>query len=121
MGSADSEQLSKDYLLNCHKLAVNINNVNERDQDFLGFMHADKAGEKTFYFMDVGFGHDIVADYGKKERIALEAVQATVESSLKLREVLKKAGAILVGSAAEAEVDLGLDKVTRETFVSLFA
>lgn len=71
--------------------------------------------------MDVGFGHDIVADYGKKERIALEAVQATVESSLKLREVLKKTGAILVDSAAEAEVDLGLDKVTRETFVNLFA
>ncbi|WP_029544511.1 hypothetical protein [Selenomonas sp. AB3002] len=121
MGPADSEQLSKDYLLNCHKLAVNINIVNERDQDFLGFMHTDKTGEKTFYFMEVGFGHSIVASYGKKERIALEAVQATVESSLKLREVLKRAGAILVESANEAEVDLGLDKVTREKFVNLLA
>lgn len=121
LGEADTNQLSKDYLLNCHTMAISINNKIEREEDFLGFVHADEQGVKTFYFMTTGFGSGIVARYGKEEHIALEAVRATVGSCLKLRAVLAQAGGILVDSVAEADVDLSLDKVTKDTFVNLFA
>lgn len=121
LGEADTNQLSKDYLLNCHTMAISINNEIEREEDFLGFVHADAQGVKTFYFMTTGFGSGIVARYGKEEHIALEAVRATVGSCLKLRAVLAQAGGILVDSVAEADVDLSLDKITKDTFVNLFA
>lgn len=108
-------------MLNCHTMAISINQKIEREEDFLGFIHADAQGEKTFYFMTTGFGSGIVARYGKEEHIALEAVRATVGSCLKLRAVLAQAGGILVDSVAEADVDLSLDKVTKDTFVNLFA
>ena len=120
LGEADTNQLSKDYLLNCHTIAISINNKIEREEDFLGFVYADAQGEKTFYFMTTSFGSEIVADYGKKEFVALEAVRNTLESCLKLRDVLAKAGGILVDSVEEADVDLSLDKVTKDTFVNLF-
>jgi hypothetical protein len=71
--------------------------------------------------MTTSFGCEIVARYGKEEHIALEAVRAAVESCLKLRAVLVKAGGILVDSVEDADVDLSLDKVTRDMFVNLFA
>ena len=120
LGKADTDQLSKDYLLNCHTLAIAINNTIEREEDFLGFVRADEGGKKIFYFMTTGFGSRIVAKYGKEEHIALEAVRTMVESCLKLRYVLVKAGGLLVDSVEESDVDLSLDKVTRETFVNLF-
>ncbi len=120
LGAADTNQLSKDYLLNCHTMAISIKQKIERNEDFLGFVHADAQGEKTFYFLTTGFGSGIVARYGKEEHIALEAVWAAVKSCLKLREVLMKAGGILVNNVDEAEVDLSLDKVTKDTFVNLF-
>lgn len=120
LGKADTDQLSKDYLLNCHTLAIAINNTIEREEDFLGFVRADEGGKKIFYFMTTGFGSRIVAKYGKEEHIALEAVRTMVESCLKLRYVLVKAGGLLVDSVEESDLDLSLDKVTRETFVNLF-
>ena len=120
LGKADTDQLSKDYLLNCHTMAIAINNAIEREEDFLGFVRADEEGEKIFYFMTTGFGTRIVARYGKEEHIALEAVRTMVESCLKLRDVLVRAGGLLVDSVEVADVDLSLDKVTRETFVNLF-
>lgn len=121
LGAAEANQLSEDYLLNCHTMAISIHHKIEREEDFLGFVHANEQGEKTFYFMTTSFGCDIVAKYGKEEHIALEAVRAAVESCLKLRAVLVKAGGILVDSVEDADVDLSLDKVTRDMFVNLFA
>ena len=120
LGKADTDQLSQDYLLNCHTMAIAINNTIEREEDFLGFVRADEEGEKIFYFMATGFGTRIVARYGKEEHIALESVQTMVESCLKLSEVFVKAGVLLVDRVEESDVDLSLDKVTRESFVNLF-
>lgn len=119
MGAADPEQLSMNYLLNCHKMTVNISGVIEHGEDFLGFLHADEEGEKTFYFLSAGFGRRIVAGRSVEGDWAAEAVAGMAKSCLKLREMLERAGGMLVEKAEEAEVDLSLEKVTRETFVNL--
>ncbi len=119
MGEADPKQLSKRYLLNCHKMAVNISCEIEHGEDSLGFLRADEEGEKTFYFLAAGFGSRIVAGRSEAGDWAAEAVAGTAQNCLKLREMIERAGGVLVEKAEEADVDLSLEKVTRETFVNL--
>ena len=70
--------------------------------------------------MTAGFGNSIVACDDDKGRQAVKAMETQVASVLKLRDVLSMAGARVVNELSEmVDVDLSLDKVTRETFINL--
>lgn len=120
VGDVEPEAVNHDYLINCHKLVLNINNSIDRGEALLGFLAADEHGNKDFYFMTAGFGNSIVACDDDKGRQAVKAMETQVASVLKLRDVLSMAGARVVNELSEmVDVDLSLDKVTRETFINL--
>ena len=120
VGDVEPEAVNHDYLINCHKLVLNINNSIDRGEALLGFLAADEHGNKAFYFMTAGFGNSIVACDDDKGRQAVKAMGTQVASVLKLRDVLSMAGARVVNELSEpVDVDLSLDKVTRETFINL--
>ena len=100
--------------------ALYINNSINRGEDFLGFLAANENGTKTFYFMNAGFGDSIVACDDEKGKNAIKAMTTQVTTVLKLKDVLNMAGATVVNELSEeVDVDLSLDKVTKDTFINL--
>ena len=122
LGNADPEQLSKDYLLSCQNLFVNVPNAIAKPQQFLGFLEADEDGNKTFWFANAQLGQDIVCSYDDKSKLALKAAHASFASSLRLKDILRQAGAVFEKEEDEEwDIDLSLDKVSKDTFISLFS
>ena len=120
VGNVGPEYINHDYLINCHKMVLNINNSIDRGEDFLGFLAADEIGTKTFYFMNASFGVSIVACDDEKGKNAIKAMTTQVTTVLKLRDVLNMAGATVVNELSDAvDVDLSLDKVSKDTFINL--
>lgn len=122
LGNADPKQLSKDYLLSCQNLFVNVPNTIAKPQQFLGFLEADEDGNKTFWFANAQLGQDIVCSYDNKSKLALKAAHASFASSLRLKDILRQAGAVFEKEEDEEwDIDLSLDKVSKDTFISLFS
>lgn len=120
LGNADPKQLSKDYLLSCQNIFVNVSNTIAKPQQFLGFLEADEDGNKTFCFANAQLGQNIVCWYDDKSKLALKAAHASFASSLRLKDILRQAGAVFEKEEDEEwDIDLSLDKVSKDTFISL--
>lgn len=120
VGSGDPDQLSHDYLVNCHKAALNVQLAIDTAADSIGFLEADTEGEKTFWFAKSVLGNSIVSRYNQNRAAATEAMRTTFHSCLKLRDVLSRAGAVFEkGEDEEWDVDLSMDKVAKDTFLAL--
>lgn len=122
LGPADSGQIDKDYLVNCHKAKLNVQESITGPSDFLGFLEADEEGNKKFWFAKSRFGNTIVSRYDKNKEAVISATKTSFHSCLKLHDVLERAGAVFEKGEDEAwDIDLSLDKVTKDTFLSLFS
>ena len=121
IGNADSDQFSRDYLLICHKAALNVQNTIEGVEEFLGFLESDIDGKKTFWFAKSRMGDSIVSRYNEHKEAAVEATRTSFRSCLKLRDILERAGAVFEkGEQDDWDIDLSLDKVTKDTFITMF-
>ena len=118
--SADSDRVAKDYLINAYTMFPCLNGVIDEPERVLGLLHTDEEGQKTFYFVDLGYGRGIVAHSTPISKLALEALRAGFTSRLTVREVLARAGAVLTSKGEDCDVDLSPEKLTKDSIISLF-
>ena len=102
-------------------MMVNIQNVIAGTSDFLGFVESASDGSKTFWFTQANIGNDIIAYYNHKHAVAASALKTSFHSCLKLRPMLEQAGARFEKPKGISwDMDLSLDKITKDTILSLF-
>ena len=89
---------------------------------FIGFLHSDEDGNKKFYFTGATTGKKIVAYRDEKALRMISALETLLTSCLKLKDILKDAGAIFEKADGE-DWDINLDPqvVTKDTILNLFA
>lgn len=117
------DRVNKQYIINCHTMAFCIPDTLEvgETNKFVGFLESDEEGNKKFCFTSGSLSRSIVAKFNESADHTVNAMKTTIKSCLKLRDVLKQAGAVLE-KAEDEEWDINLDpqEVDKDTLISLF-
>ncbi len=115
-----SDRVNQKYLINSHTMSFCIPNEIVGTEQFLGFLNSDAEGNKKFYFTSASLGSRIVSRYDENTDNMVKALRTSFESCLKLKNVLKSAGAVFE-KAEESEWDINLDPqtVTKDTIMNL--
>lgn len=77
--------------------------------------------EKVFVIMNVAWGNARSSCAGAKSLLYREACVNRWKNSVMLEEVLSACSAVMVASPSEADVDLSVDGLKRDTFTRLFS
>ena len=122
LGEVNQAEINRKYLIDSHEISFCLPSKIEGGEMFLGFLHGDEEGNKKFYFTAASTGSRIVARSDTNSERMTSALKTSLESCLKLKDILRDAGAIFE-KADEEEWDINLDPqiVTKDMFLNLFA
>lgn len=122
LGDVTDAQIDRKYLIDSHEISFCLSNEIESGEMFIGFLHSDEDGKKKFYFTGATTGKKIVAYRDEKALRMISALETSLTSCLKLKDILKDAGAIFEKADGE-DWDINLDPqvVTKDTILNLFA
>lgn len=107
----DGEDISKQYLMDPNNVIIDEYVVSPQKQTTLGIL-----GPNYFVVVNGGSGNARVSSKAN-------GLTALVENSLfqvSLKTILSDAGAEIVSDVTEADIDLSVNKVSKDTFVNLF-
>lgn len=113
------KQLPKNYMVNPANIVVDFPLEITEKQNVLGFITPER-GELTYYFMDAGFGNSITAVNSKHTVQAITYMEDYYKNAVSLNGLISAMGGILVENPQDADVDLSVEKLTKDTFLSLF-
>ena len=121
LGEVNQAEIDRNYLINAHEISFCLPSKIEGGEMFLGFLYGDEEGNKKFYFTSAATGKRIVARSDENSLRMTAALKTSLESCLKLKDILKSAGAIFE-KADDEDWDINLDPqtVTKDMFLSLF-
>ena len=122
LGDVTDGRIDRKYLIDSHEISFCLPSEIESGEMFIGFLHSDEDGNKKFYFTAANTGNRIVARSDEKALRMISALQTSFESCLKLKDILKEAGAIFEKADGE-DWDINLDPqvVTKDSILNLFA
>ena len=121
LGEVNQDEIDRKYLIDSHEISFCLPNKIEGGEMFLGFLNGDEEGNKKFYFTSASTGSRIVARSDKNSAHMTAALRTSLESCLKLKDILRNAGAIFEKTDDE-QWDINFDPkiVTKDTFLNLF-
>ena len=121
LGNVNEGKIDRKYLIGAHEISFCVPNKIESGEMFVGFLDSDEDGNKKFYFSTAATGNRIVARSDENSGRMTAALRTSFESCLKLKNILKDAGAIFEKESDE-DWDINLDPqvVTKDTFLDLF-
>lgn len=121
LGDVADGKIDRNYLIDSHEISFCLPSKIESGEMFIGFLNSDENGNKKFYFTAAETSRRIVARCDENALRTISALQTSLESCLKLKDILKDAGAIFE-KADDEEWDINLDPqvVTKDTFLNLF-
>ena len=122
LGDVKDGEINRKYLIDSHEVSFCLPSKIESGEMFLGFLRGYENGSKKFYFTSASTGSRIVARSDENSARMTSALKTSLESCLKLKDILRDAGAIFE-KADEEEWDINLDPqiVTKDMFLNLFA
>ena len=122
LGDVEDGKIDRKYLIDSHEISFCLPNKIEGGEMFLGFLSGDAEGNKKFYLTSASTGSRIVARSDENSARMTAALRTSLESCLKLKDILRAAGAIFE-KADDEQWDINFDPqiVTKDTFMNLFA
>ena len=121
LGNVNAAQIDRKYLIDSHELAFCVPNKIESGEMFIGFLDNDAEGNKKFYFTAAATGNRIIARSDENSARMTAALRTSFESCLKLKNILRDAGAIFEKESGDDwDINLAPQVVTKDTFLDLF-
>ena len=121
LGDVKDDNINRQYLIDSHEVAFCLPNKIDGGEMFIGFLYGDVEGNKKFYFTTAATNKRIIARRDENSLRMISALQTSLESCLKLKDILKDAGAIFE-KADNEDWDINLDPqvVTKDSILNLF-
>ena len=113
-----TSSFKKNYTVNPNDVVVTTNSVIDEKQKVLGLLVTSKT-ENRFYFAEINVGKSITSretDYTKHSR---QFLLDYYDNTIGLRDVLVKAGAEIVSEKADADIDLSLETLEKDSILGL--
>lgn len=117
IGSGD--KVSKDYMMNPSKLISEIK-CNSVQKDTILGMFVPKKDKQCFVLLNFGAGHTRVSGNSEVSNLATKALYQQWNKPLSLNKVLKILGAKRVEDREQADIDLSLDILEKDSLIRIF-
>ncbi len=113
------DKVSKKYMMNPEKVLVEIKCESVQKQTILGMLIPNED-QQCFVLLNFGAGHTRVSGHNAISDIATRALYQQWNKPLSFQKVAEELGAEFVASKEEANVDLSLDALEKDSFTKLF-
>lgn len=114
------ESLPKNYMVDHSKIVVSMDFEIKEKQTVFGFVRKNSNGSLVFHFTEGTQGNSITSSNNKYTENSIQYLVDYFETMITLNSVLEYAGAILVETAKEADIDLSLESLEKDTILNLF-
>lgn len=112
--------VNNDYMMNPNKLFVDIRCNSVQKQTILGML-IPKKDKQCFVLLNFGAGHARVSGNSDISTMATKALYEQWNKPLSFNKIIGVLGAEIVESKEEADFDLSLDNLEKDTFVKIFS
>jgi len=113
------DNISRDYMMNPNNLFSEIK-CNSIQKDTILGMLIPKKDKQCFVLLNFGAGHTRVSGSSEVSNLATKALYQQWNKPLSLNKVLKMLGAKMVKERQEADIDLSLDTLEKDTLIKVF-
>jgi hypothetical protein len=113
------DKVSRDYMMNPNNLLTEIKSNSVQKQTILGML-LPKKNRQCFVLLNFGAGHTRVSGNSEISNLAIKALYQQWNKPLSLNKILKKLGADLTDTVDDADINLSLDNLEKDTFIRLF-
>lgn len=113
------DDITKNYMMNPDNLLAEIKTKSVQEQTILGMLLPD--GERqSFVLLNFAVGHAKVSGHSKMSDIATKALYEQWNNPLNFKEIIKELGAQIVDKKENANIDLSLNNLEKDTFIKMF-
>jgi len=113
------DKISQDYMMNPNNLFAEVKCNSIQKQTILG-MFTPKGNEQCFVLLNFGAGHTRVSGNNKISELALKALIQQWSKPFSFNKLIIALGAQIVENGEDADFDLSLDKLEKDSFVKIF-
>lgn len=113
------DKISKEYMMNPNNLFAEIKCNSVQKQTILGII-TPKKDEQCFVLLNFGAGQVRVAGNNKWSVLATKALLQQWSKPLSFNKLMVVLGAQIVENREDADYDLSLDKLERDSFTKIF-
>lgn len=113
------DKISRDYMMNPNKLMAEMKCKSVQKQTVLGLFLPEKK-KQSFVVLNFGSGH-LRISRGQHSEMAIQALFLQWTNPFTLNKMIKHLGGELVSSPEEADFDLSIDSLERDTFIRIFS
>jgi len=113
------DKISRDYMMNPNNLLSEIK-CNSVQKDTILGMFIPKKDKQCFVLLNFGAGHARVSGNSEVSNLATKALYQQWNKPLSLNKVLKMLGAEMVEDRENADIDLSLDTLEKDTLIKFF-
>jgi len=113
-------KVSNNFMMNPNKLLAEVKTKGIQKQMVLGLLSQD-GDQNSFTLLNFGAGATRVSGYGINTRRFTTALCEQWANPLSLRDVISALDWEVVETAEDADFDLSLDSLEKDTFVKIFA
>ena len=113
------DNINNNYMMDPNKLFVEVKCNSVQKQTVLGIF-IPTGDRQSFVLLNFGAGQTRVSGYSTTTDIATRALYQQWHSALTLETVIRDLGAEILTEVEEADFDLSLDKLEKDTFTKIF-
>jgi hypothetical protein len=113
------DNINREYMMNPDNLLAEVKCQSVQSNTVLGMM-IPMQNVQSFVLLNFGAGNSRVSGNSEISRIATKALYQQWRSPLRFEDVIEVFGAEIVGSPEEANLDLSLDKLEKDSFTRIF-
>ena len=113
------DDITKNYMMNPDKVFAEIKCQSVQQQTILG-MFIPNEKSQSFVLLNFGAGQVRVSDNSKNSNNATKALYQQWRQPVDFSNIVEKLGAKIVDKVEDANVNLSLDNLERDTFIKLF-
>ena len=117
VGRGDS--IDRQYMMNPNNLFMEATVKAVQKQSVIGILFPEK-GRQAFVLVNFGAGHTQVSGYNDHSTLARVAMFQEWRNPLSFTYLVQALGAELVDDPKDADVNLSLNNLTKDSFISLF-
>jgi len=113
------DKISRDYMMNPNNLFAEVKCNSVQKQTVLGIFIPEEE-KQSFILLNFGAGQCRVAGYSPVTGIATKALYQQWSEPLTFKNIIKELGATIISEPKEADLDLSLDNLEKDSFTKLF-
>jgi hypothetical protein len=113
------EKVDREYMMNPNKVLFETKCTSPQRQTSIGTVHAE-GGKSVFTFLNFGSGNLNVSGGGELSKLRINSIFQQWDNSISFNKLASELGWNITKEQDEADIDLSLDNLDKDSFIRIF-